>query len=133
MANNEEAKVEEVKTAITDEELLELFKSADPDKQNAALAALKGEAPQGANPMAAMMSMFGGMMGGGQAEGGEDGAGQAEGGDNSEQAKAFFANMMGGGNGEGGGGFDMSSLMSMFGGMMGGGEKKEAPEEAPKE
>ena len=42
-----------------DKELLKLFKSADADTQNAAVAVLKGEAAQNQNPMAAMMSMFG--------------------------------------------------------------------------
>ena len=84
-------------------ELLNLYKSADPDTQNAAAAVLKGETAQDANPMAAMMGMFSGMIGGGNAEGGE-------GGEN-----------------------PMAGMMSMFGGMMGGGEKKEAAEEDKKE
>jgi hypothetical protein len=52
---------------LSEEELewLKLFKEADPDTQNAAAAVLKGEAALNSNPMAAMMEMFGGMMGGG--------------------------------------------------------------------
>ena len=87
---------------LSDEEaeLLKLYKSADADTQNAA-AVLKGEKAKGSNPMEAMMSMFSGMMGGG--EGG-----------------------VGGEN-------PMAGMMSMLGGMMGGGEKKEAAEEDKKE
>lgn len=103
---------------ITDEELLTLFKSADPATQNAAVAALKGEKTQDANPMAAMMNMFGGMINQ-NAEGNN--------GDSSEQAKAYFANMANGENGEGAN--PMAAMMSMFGGMMGGqnGEGGENP------
>ncbi len=109
-----------------EKELLKLYKSADADTQNAAAAVLKGEAAQGSNPMAAMMGMLGGMMGGG--EGGEN----------------PMAAMMGGGEG---GENPMAAMMEMFGGMMGGGEggenpmaammgggeKEEAPEEDKKE
>ena len=135
---------------LSDEELelLKLYKSADPDTQNAAAALLKGEKAQDSNPMAAMMSMFGGMMGGGDAggEGGENpmaammGGGDAggEGGENPMAGMmSMFSGMMGGGNAEGGenagGDNPMAGMMSMFGGMMGGGEKKEAPEEDKKE
>lgn len=45
-----------------DLELLALFKSSDSDTKKAVIAALKGENAQNANPMAAMMSMSGGMM-----------------------------------------------------------------------
>ena len=117
---------------LSDEELelLKLYKSADPDTQNAAAAVLKGEKAQDSNPMAAMMSMFGGMMGGGDAGG--------EGGENPMAGMmSMFSGMMGGGNAEGGenagGDNPMAGMMSMFGGMMGGGEKKEAPEEDKKE
>ena len=131
---------------LSDEELelLKLYKSADPDTQNAAAAVLKGEKAQDSNPMAAMMSMFGGMMGGGDAggEGGENPMaammGGGEGGENPMAGMmSMFSGMMGGGNAEGGenagGDNPMAGMMSMFGGMMGGGEKKEAPEEDKKE
>ena len=99
------------KPDITDEELLELFKSADAAAQNAAISVLKGEASQNANPMAAMMGMFSGMMGGGNAESGEN------------PMAGMMSMMGGGGNAEGdeGGANPMAAMMSMFSGMMGGG------------
>ncbi len=105
---------------------------------------------QNANPMAAMMSMFSGMMGGENAEGGENpmaammsnfgGGENAEGGENPMAAMmGMFSGMMGGENAEGGenpmaammsnfGGGEnaeggenpMAAMMSMFSGMMGG-------------
>ena len=70
-------------------ELLKIYKSADPDTQNAAAAVLKGEAAQDSNPMAAMMNMFSGMMGGGA--GGEGGENPMAG------MMSMFGGMMGGG------------------------------------
>ena len=77
---------------ITDEELIELFKAADPETKKAAVGLLKGEKPQGGD----MMSMFASMLGG------AGGAG-AEGAEGAE-----------------GGGNPMAGMMSMFSGMMGG-------------
>lgn len=54
---------------VTDEELLDLLKSADPEAKNAAVSVLKGEQPQGGD----MMSMFAGMMGGAGAAGADQG------------------------------------------------------------
>ena len=114
--------------ALSDEELLDLLKAADPETKKAAVSVLKGEKPQGGD----MMSMFAGMMGGAGGEG-------AEGGDNPMAGMMnMFGGMMGGGaGGEGGEGGDnpMAGMMSMFGGMMGGGEQQnaEVAEEAPAE
>ena len=127
-AEADAAKAEPEKPAITEEELLGLYKSADDDTKNAAIAVLKGEAQQNADPMAAMM----GMMGGG--EGGDGAAGF-----DMSSMMSMFGGMMGGGNGEGGesgdgaAGFDMSSMMSMFGGMMGGGNAEGGEAEEKKE
>ena len=101
-----------------EKELLKLYNSADPDTQSAAAAVLKGETAQSSNPMAGMMSMLGGMMGGG--EGGEN-------------PMAGMMSMLGGGDAGGEGQNPMAGMMSMLGGMMGGGEKKETPEEDQKE
>ena len=89
------AEAPEIKT-LTDEEILELYKSADPETKNAAVSMLKGEKPQGGD----MMSMFAGMMGGAGGEGGE-------GGDNPMAGMmSMFSGMMGGAGGEGGEGGD---------------------------
>ncbi len=53
---------------ITDEEVLSLFKAADPDTQKAVVSLLQGEKQQGGD----LMSMFAGMMGGAGEEGGEN-------------------------------------------------------------
>ena len=64
--------------------------------------------------MAAMMSMFSGMMNGGQV------GANLEGDSSEEKAQTYFAGMTNG-NGENGAN-PMAAMMSMFGGMMGGGE-----------
>ena len=43
---------------LTDEEVLGLFKAADPSMQQAAVSLLKGEQPQAPNPMAMIMKML---------------------------------------------------------------------------
>ena len=43
---------------LTDEEVLDLFKAADPSIQQAAVSLLKGEQPQAPNPMAMIMKML---------------------------------------------------------------------------
>ena len=130
------AEAPEIKT-LTDEEILELYKSADPETKNAAVSMLKGEKPQGGD----MMSMFAGMMGGAGGEGGENpmaammGGAGGEGGDNPMAGMmSMFSGMMGGAGGEGGDN-PMAGMMSMFSGMMGGAaggdaEKAESKEKA---
>ena len=63
-AGAESCKDSEAPLTDDERELLELYRAADAGTQKAAASALKGEAQQSQDPMSAMMSMFGGMMGG---------------------------------------------------------------------
>ena len=49
-------------TALTDSEVLDLYKTADADTQKAAVSALKGDAPNAQNPL---LSALAGVLGGG--------------------------------------------------------------------
>ena len=130
-----EAAAPEAPAELTDaeKELLQLFKSADADTQNAAVAALKGEKPAASN----VLSMLGGVLGGGQAAQG------GEGGEGGQNALSGLAGMLGGvlgskaaqgGEGGEGGQNALSGLVGMLGGVLGGGQKQEAPkEEQPEE